>query len=195
MKKSRASIVIAAIMALVLVLAACSKKADTATGDTATSTQTATSTETTATLSADEYATTVCGALSDWLNYIQTSSASLPAQMSSPQQAKTELVSFLQGVSDATDTMVGAEAQQQIVDSLTNVQDIFNEAADTVANLDTTDQAAFGKAIQQIGTGMQDASSGAVGGLDSITSSDLNTAFANNATCQSLSGGMASPSA
>lgn len=196
-----------ALLIMALLVAACSSGGND-TDDKGSSSGGSTGTEASASVSASEYADTVCGALNTWLTDIQTAAGSLPTNMSDPAQAKTELVSFLDGLAGDTDTLIstvegagtpdvdgGEDAAAAMSESFNNVKTIFEQARDTVSNLSTDNAKEFGQALQDLGTSLQDASDGATSSLDNISSPELETAFSESQACQSLGMTVASPTA
>ena len=202
MKMLRKRSGLATLLAIALLLAACGG------GDDGTNEASGASQAPSGSYTADEYATAVCTALGTWLNGIKSASESMPTPTNA-DEAKDVVVTFLDGLVTSTETMISsvedassqysegnAEAKASVQESLQNVKTIFEDARDTVAGMSTSDPQAFGQALQDVGTSMQDASSEATSSLDSITDQELNGAFASSPACTSLSGSMeASPAA
>lgn len=149
---------------------------------------------------ADEYATSVCGAMKDWLTTMQSEAEKMPTSFADTDEAKTAVTDFFSAIVASTDTMAtaikdagvpdvdgGEEAAAALNETFTNVKTLFTDAQTKIEGMSTDDQAAFGAALTEVGTSMSDASSQATSGLSSITNADLNEAFSTNETCTSLS--------
>lgn len=148
-----------------------------------------------------EYVSSVCTAMTDFITEIQDSSGALSPDATDPAAVKDEMVSFLDTAAKAADTAIsdieaagipdvseGQEVSDAIVDSLQKAKEAFEAARDEVAGMDTSDPAAFGTALMDVGTTLQDASGDATSGLDALDSEELSKAAEESEACQDMQG-------
>jgi hypothetical protein len=122
------------------------------------------------TVSAETYATGVCGAIADWVDEIQSLNEDLQANLdpSSIEALKTAMVTFLDDVITSTDTVIadvedagvpdvedGDAAAQHLLTGLRDSRGVFEDARDRVEAMSTDDPAAFGEELQTVGTDIQ----------------------------------------
>lgn len=122
------------------------------------------------TVSAEAYATGVCGAIADWVDEIQGLNEDLQANLdpSSIDALKDAMVTFLDDVIASTDTVIadvedvgipdvddGAAAAQHLLTGLRDSRGVFEDARDRVEAMPTDDPAAFGEELQTVGTDIQ----------------------------------------
>lgn len=122
------------------------------------------------TVSAETYATGVCGAIADWVDEIQGLNEDLQANLdpSSIDALKDAMVTFLDDVIASTDTVIAAvedagvpdvedgdAAAQHLLTGLRDSRGVFENARDRVEAMSTADPAAFGEELQTVGTDIQ----------------------------------------
>jgi hypothetical protein len=122
------------------------------------------------TVSAETYATGVCGAIADWVDEIQGLNEDLQANLdpSSIDALKDAMVTFLDDVIASTDTVIanvedagvpdvddGVAAAQHLLTGLRDSRGVFQDARDRVEAMPTDDPAAFGEELQTVGTDIQ----------------------------------------
>jgi hypothetical protein len=122
------------------------------------------------TVSAETYATGVCGAIADWVDEIQGLNEDLQANLdpSSIQALKAAMVTFLDDVIASTDTVIadvedagvpdvedGDAAAQHLLTGLRDSRGVFQDARDRVEAISTDDPTAFGEELQTVGTDIQ----------------------------------------
>lgn len=122
------------------------------------------------TVSAEAYATGVCGAIADWVDEIQGLNEDLQANLdpSSIDALKDAMVTFLDDVIASTDTVIadvedvgipdvddGDAAAQHLLTGLRDSRGVFENARDRVEAIPTDDPAAFGEELQTVGTDIQ----------------------------------------
>jgi hypothetical protein len=122
------------------------------------------------TVSAETYATGVCGAIADWVDEIQGLNEDLQANLdpSSIDALKDTMVTFLDDVIASTDTVItnvedagvpdvedGEAAAQHLLTGLRDSRGVFQDARDRVEAMPTDDPAAFGEELQTVGTDIQ----------------------------------------
>ena len=153
------------------------------------------------TVSATEYATGVCGAISGWVDEIQGLNQDLAANLdpSSAESLKDAMVGFLEDVTAATDSVIdeveavgipdvddGQAAADAVLSALRDSQSVFADARDRVQGLSTADPAAFGEELQTLGTDLQSSMSGIGGELDQFASPELDEASKDIPACQEV---------
>ena len=163
-----------------------------------------TATEETETVSVDEYASAVCGALSDWVTDIQDRAATITEGINpgDAEAGKERLQEFIGDTVASTDTLIstveeagapdtdgGEEAAEQIQSGLEQVKTILEDAEDQIAELPTDDPQAFGTGAQEIATSLQEATGEAASTIDSANSEELTEAFGSNEDCAQYNGG------
>lgn len=122
------------------------------------------------TVSAETYATGVCGAIADWVDEIQGLNEDLQASLdpSSIDALKDAMVTFLDDVIASTDTVIadvedvgipdvddGDVAAQHLLTGLRDSRGVFENARDRVEAMPTDDPTAFGEELQTVGTDIQ----------------------------------------
>src|SRR5918994_294726 len=122
------------------------------------------------TVSAEAYATGVCGAIADWVDEIQGLNEDLQSNLdpSSIDSLKEAMVKFLDDVIASTDAVIkdvedvgvpdvedGDAAAQHLLTGLRDSRGVFENARDRVAALSTDDPSAFGEELQTVGTDIQ----------------------------------------
>lgn len=122
------------------------------------------------TVSAEAYATGVCGAIADWVEEIQGLNEDLQANLdpSSIDALKDAMVTFLDDVIASTDTVIadvedvgipdvddGDAAAQHLLTGLRGSRGVFENARDRVEAMPTDDPAAFAEELQTVGTDIQ----------------------------------------
>lgn len=126
------------------------------------------------TVSAEAYATGVCGAIADWVEEIQGLNEDLQANLdpSSIDALKDAMVTFLDDVIASTDTVIadvedvgipdvddGDAAAQHLLTGLRDSRGVFENARDRVEAMPTEDPTAFGEELQTVGTDIQNSMS------------------------------------
>jgi hypothetical protein len=157
--------------------------------------------EETDTVSATEYATGVCGAISGWIDDIQGLNQDLQAELdpTSVDSLKDAMVGFLDDVTTTTDGVIdeveavgtpdvedGAAAADAVLTALRNSRDVFGDARDRVQGLSTADPAAFAEELQTLGSDIQSSMSGIGGELDQFASPELDEAAKDVPACQEV---------
>ena len=122
------------------------------------------------TVSAEAYATGVCGAIADWVDEIQGLNEDLQSNLdpSSIDALKETMVMFLGDVIASTDTVIadvedlgipdvddGDAAAQHLLTGLRDSRGVFENARDRVEAMPTDDPEAFGEELQSVGTDIQ----------------------------------------
>jgi hypothetical protein len=122
------------------------------------------------TVTAEAYASGVCGAIADWVGEIQGLNEDLQANLdpSSIDALKDTMVTFLDDVIASTDTVIaevenvgvpdvddGDAAAQHLLTGLRDSRGVFQNARDRVEAMPTDDPAAFGEELQTVGTDIQ----------------------------------------
>ncbi|MCD6021355.1 MAG: hypothetical protein K0R20_1065 [Actinomycetia bacterium] len=121
-------------------------------------------------VSAETYATSVCGAIADWVDEIRGLNEDLQANLdpSSIDALKDAMVTFLDDVIASTDTVIadvedagvpdvedGDAAAQHLLTGLRDSRGVFEDARDRVEAMSTDDPVAFGEDLQTVGTDIQ----------------------------------------
>ena len=156
------------------------------------------------TVSVDEYASAVCGALSAWVTDIQDRAANITEGINpgDAEAGKERLQEFIGDTVTSTETLIstvedagtpdtdgGEEAAEQIQSGLEQVKTILEDAQDQIDELPTDDPQAFGTGAQEIATSLQEATGEAASTIDSANSEELTEAFGSNEDCAQYSGG------
>lgn len=154
-----------------------------------------------ATVDADTYATTMCTAITDWVEAIQQGNTELQeglANETDPAAVKDRLLTFLGGAVDSSDAMLdevgqaipdvegGEEVHGQLVDALEQARGALEDARSTVEGLDAGNPQELGQGLQQLGTSLQTAFAGITNPLESIQNEELDQAFADGEACNEL---------
>jgi len=111
----------------------------------------------------DAWASTVCGALTDWVNGLQASTVSLSEDLSKTKELKSvkaRFVAFLQDAERSAGTMVasvkkagrpavedGAAIQRDLVTALERARASFAQAAESAKELSATDLQSFSNGV------------------------------------------------
>ena len=155
------------------------------------------------TVSVEQYASAVCGALSDWVTDIQDRAAVItegidPGDAEAGKERLQEFIgdtvtsteALITTVEDAgaPDTDGGEEAAEQIQGGLEQVKTILEQAQTQIADLPTDDPQAFGQGAQEIATSLQEATGEAASTIDSANSEELTEAFGKNEECSQYNG-------
>ena len=155
----------------------------------------------------EEYAAAVCGALTAWQNELQTSATTMGSTVgaaTSPTEARTKLVEFMDAMTKSTQTMVskvegagapavddGEALHRDLVAGLQDAQEAFAAARDRAEALPTDDPTAFQQQAGEISATLNregSAIGSAFTGLSTkYDSQELNEAFNSEPACQSLS--------
>jgi hypothetical protein len=154
-------------------------------------------------VSAGEYADTVCGSLNTWLGAVKERASTVTDALSptsSPDEGKQVLGDYLDGIIDDTDTMVstirdsgapdvdnGAGISDTLVKALESTEKTFQAARDQVDSLPTQSVEAFRAAAQVLAQSIQTHISEVGTALQSISSADLDAAFTSSSECRKLS--------
>lgn len=153
-----------------------------------------------------EYASSVCGAISNWQKELQASVSTMSADLSSsstPAEVKAKLVEFMDSAVTSTDKMVttvkdagrpdvddGEKLQSDLVNGLTRAKDAFAQARDKAKTLPDNDQAAFQREATALGTTLTEQGSAIETTFKGLStkydSKDLNEAFDKDPACKSL---------
>jgi hypothetical protein len=153
------------------------------------------------TVSAEAYATGVCGAIVDWVDEIQGLNADLQANLdpSSIDALKDAMVTFLDDVIVSTDTVIaevedagvpdvddGDAAAQNLLAGLRDSRGVFEGARDRVEAMSTDDPAAFGEELQTVGTDIQTSMSTIGEDLGAFESPELDEVSKDIPECQEV---------
>jgi hypothetical protein len=158
------------------------------------------------TVSAETYATGVCGAIADWVDEIQGLNEDLQANLdpSSIDALKEAMVTFLDDVIASTDTVIadvedvgipdvddGVAAAQHLLTGLRDSRGVFQDARDRVEAMPTEDPAAFGEELQTVGTDIQASMSTIGEDLGRFESQELDEVSRTIPECEAVAGSAA----
>jgi hypothetical protein len=153
------------------------------------------------TVSAEEYATGVCGAIASWVDEIQGLNEDLQANLdpTSIDSLKDAMVGFLEDVIVSTDTVIaevedvgvpdveeGNAAAQHLLTGLRDSRAVFEDAHARVEALSTDDPAAFGEELQTVGTDIQTSMSTIGEDLGGFESPELDEASEDVPECEEV---------
>jgi hypothetical protein len=153
------------------------------------------------TVSATEYATGVCTAISGWVDDIQGLNQDLQANLdpTSMDSLKDAMVGFLEDVTTATDSVIsdveavgipdvedGQAAADAVLSALRDSRAVFADAHDRVEGLSTDDPAAFAEELETLGTDIGSSMSGIGGELDQFASPELDEVSQDIPECQEV---------
>ena len=153
------------------------------------------------TVTAEAYATGVCGAIADWVDEIQGLNEDLQANLdpSSIDALKDTMVMFLDDVIASTDTVIaevenvgvpdvddGDAAAQHLLTGLRDSRGVFQNARDRVEAMPTDDPAAFGEELQTVGTDIQTSMSSIGEDLGGFESPELDEVSKDIPECQEV---------
>jgi hypothetical protein len=207
--KNRFKLVLGVLL-IALTLAACSSD-DNGGGDTGGTTTGGTTTGATATtgggetVSAAEYAKSVCTTMSTYVNDVTNLSNTFASGLDPSADLagqRDAVVGFLDDVLTSTDKLItnleaagvpdvdnGQEIVDKIKASFAQAKSVIAEAKDKVQNLSLDDPTAFATQLSGIGTAIQDSMTGIGTSLQTLSSPELEQAVASEPACSSLSGG------
>lgn len=152
------------------------------------------------TVSAEAYATKVCGAMQDWVTGIQERTQDLGSGLSpdDTEGGKQVLVDLLSEMSSATGDLVtaveaagvpdiegGEEAADNLVSAFEEVQGILEDAEADVEAL-SDDPQEFQQGASQLGTTIQEALTRVGESLEDAGSDELTEAFENEESCSAV---------
>jgi hypothetical protein len=185
------------------VLAACggSSSSSSSTG----STPSTSGTTTTRTVPAAQYADSVCGSVSSWINSIKSESNTLTTNLSGVSNlstARAELVRFLQSAVLSTDRLIaqshaagtpdvsqGAQATAAINNAFVSIRSSFVSARNRAATLPVNDSNSFQQGASSISSSISTQAKQASSTLKStgVGTGPLSTAFSQSAACRQVS--------
>jgi hypothetical protein len=156
------------------------------------------------TVSTDEYATSVCTALKDYIDTISEQSKNLQGALdpgTQPEEGKSTLTDYIGTVIEATsafgaavrdagtpDVDGGEAIASALATAAETAEQILNQAKDQIAQLPTDNPQAFVAAAQQLSTTVQSAFEQAGNPLQGIDSPELEQAFNDNPNCKGAAG-------
>jgi hypothetical protein len=151
-----------------------------------------------------QWVTTVCGALDDWQTSLQTQAQGLPQevlQADSPQDAKKQIVNFLDEVVDETQTMIdkvdaagrpAVDAGQRVATAvhtrLEKVKQAFENARSSVESVPTDNPLAFQQQLTKIGQDLSTQGQALGDVLSSADAQPLRDAIDKTEQCKSFNG-------
>jgi hypothetical protein len=157
------------------------------------------------TLDADRYTSGVCQAMIAWVNDLQASSATIGTQVagaSSLDEAKQDFVTYIDEQVQRTDDLItsvdslgapdvqqGAEAHQAVLDLLSQVKSVFEQAKTDAEQLPTSDVNAFLDGIDQLTAHIDSGMSGIGDPFEGLSVPELEQAGNTNPDCQTLGTG------
>jgi hypothetical protein len=154
------------------------------------------------TVSASDYASTVCTSVQTWLTALQESATAVGSDVvaaGSPEEAQTVLAEYLDGVIADTDALIasvedagipdveGGEAVAgEILGAFEQARTVFEDARAQVDELPIDDPAAFAAATSELGTSIQTASVGIGQSISGLEQEELSQAFTDEPACSAL---------
>jgi hypothetical protein len=157
------------------------------------------------TVNANHWAGQVCSRIVTWSNELQSGRSNVVTGVngSSPQQAKTQFVNFLNGAVMSTDTMIagvqaagvpsvpnGRAISNGLVSGLQQIRAAFAQAQNQAQALPADNPAALSSGAQNLANTLTAAGNQVKTNLNSLNqryaSSELSAAFKNQTACQSL---------
>lgn len=151
-------------------------------------------------ISAEDYAAEVCGAMQDWITGIQEGTQDLGAGLSAgdAEGGKKVLVDLFTQMSESTGELVtavedagvpdvegGEEARETLVSAFQDVQGILEDAQADAEAL-PSDPQEFQEGANELGTTLQEALTSVGESLEEPPSDELKTAFENEESCNSV---------
>jgi hypothetical protein len=196
-RRARRIAIVPVALATGLTMAACGGGGSSSSGSSSPSTQPG--------LTADQWATQVCGALGNWEKALTTTPPDT-SNAPSPEEAKTTLTNYMNNLVTSTNTMVsglqaagapavsnGQAISQGFVGGFQGFQATFVQAQNQANALSTADPAAFNTGAQALAAtlrGVSTVANQAKTNLDNLgqkySSSQLDQAFNNAAACKSV---------
>lgn len=156
------------------------------------------------TVTAQEYASDVCGALDSWVTASRDRAGSLTEVLNptdTPENRRDVLAGYIDGVIEDTEALLddvqaagvpdvegGEQIAGQIADAFDSVKTELEQTRDDVDALPTDDPAAFTAAATQLGTSIQTSLTAVGTSVGGISEPELNQAFAVEPTCSGLGG-------
>jgi hypothetical protein len=149
--------------------------------------------------SPEDYAAAICNSGADWVDALQAQADQLQSQVegATPEEAKQQLVDFLDGTIDETDELLNEieEAGDPDVDNgeafAADVEDKFQEARDALTNardqvqaLSTSDTETFSQKASELGSLLGQVLSN----FEPPRNEEMEQAFEDVAACQDLAG-------
>lgn len=156
------------------------------------------------TVTAQEYATDICGALDAWVTASQDRVGSLTGALNPTDSAENRrdiLAGYIDGVIEDTDVLIseveaagapdvegGEEIAGQIADAFDTVKTELEQTRSEVDSLPTDDPAAFTAAATELGTSIQTSLTAVGTSVGEISEPELNQAFAAEPACSGVGG-------
>lgn len=148
----------------------------------------------------DAYMEGLCAAIVSYQGDLEAESTSLQDQFSggtpTPEETKDILVTFLGNAADRTQQLMddvealgtpdvenGEEVKAAFVGAFQQVLDLFDSAKSDVEALSTDDPAALAEGFTSAATKLQEAGAGIGASFDDLSSSELDTAAQDAASC------------
>ncbi|MBA3551409.1 MAG: hypothetical protein H0W27_00870 [Actinobacteria bacterium] len=156
------------------------------------------------TVTPQEYASDVCGALDGWVTASRDRAGSLTGALNPTASAESRrdvLAGYIDGLIEDTEALIGdvrtagvpdveggEQIAGQIVDAFDTVKTELEQTRGEVDALPTDDPAAFTAAATQLGTSIQTSLTAAGTSVGGISEPTLNRAFAGEPACSGLGG-------
>jgi hypothetical protein len=156
-------------------------------------------------LSPAAYAEGMCGAAADWMVALQGRNTQLGEDLTNasddPEAIQDLTVEFLDGAVQDTETLIedvsalsapdvenGQAIHDGVLSAFTQARDLFVDARDQVAGLDTSDPTAFTQALTDLATTLSEAGNEIAASVQGLENPELDAAFSDTPACATVSG-------
>lgn len=200
---SRRSPLVALVLVLALAFAACGGDDEETPESTASTPATESSSPAAGTVSAEEYVSTLCTEMQNWLTKLQEGQAEVQATVqpgAPPEEGQAALATFFDGAVTATEELVtaiqgagspdvsgGEEIASELVAKFEEAQTALSDARAQVDSLPVDDRQAFAQAATKLGTTIQTQLQAIGTALSSLSQPELDAAAAEDPACMQLS--------
>lgn len=158
-------------------------------------------------LSPTDYAAGMCGAAADWMSSLQDRNTQLQGDIGGAPSGdlgaiQEVTVAFLDGAVTDTEALIdevsalsppdvenGKQIHDGVLSAFTQARDLFVDARDQVAGLDTSDPPAFTQALTDLSTTMSQAGTEIATSVQGLENAELDAAFNDTPACTTVSSG------
>jgi hypothetical protein len=149
----------------------------------------------------------MCGAAADWMSSLQDRNTQLQEDIGGAPSGdlgaiQEVTVAFLDGAVTDTEALIdevsalsppdvenGQQIHDGVLSAFTQARDLFVDARDQVAGLDTSDPAAFTQALTELSTTMSQAGTEIATSVQGLENAELDAAFNDTPACTTVSSG------
>jgi hypothetical protein len=147
-----------------------------------------------ATLSPEQYATSLCGAASEFMAALEARNSGLQSDLAAagedPVAIQDLMVAFLGGAAEDTQALIddvsalsppdverGLDIHEAAISAFKEARDLFTAAQDQIEALDATDEQSFNRALTDLSMTLSQAGTGISESVKGLSNPELDAAF------------------